>query len=314
MKIAILEPLGVSKDYLNEKIESKIGKGHDITYYPDRKEDEKTLIERSKDADIVVLSNIPYRKAVIEKCENLKMICVAFTGVDHVDVEYCKTKNILVCNCTGYSTSAVADLVFGFVVDLARNVIACDDRARNAGTKDGLVGWELEGKKFGVIGCGAIGTRVAKIADAFGCKVYAYSRSKKDIPGVEFTDLNTLLSECDIVSIHVPQNKDTIGMIGERELSLMKKTSILINTARGPIVDNNALCDALKSGRIAGAGIDVFDMEPPIPKDYPLASAPNTVLTPHVAFASAQAFEKRAVIIADDLKGFIEGCPINIIK
>lgn len=314
MKIAILEPLGVSKDYLNEKIESKIGKGHDITYYPDRKEDEKTLIERSKDADIVVLSNIPYRKAVIEKCENLKMICVAFTGVDHVDVEYCKTKNILVCNCTGYSTSAVADLVFGFVVDLARNVIACDDRARNAGTKDGLVGWELEGKKFGVIGCGAIGTRVAKIADAFGCKVYAYSRSKKDIPGVEFTDLNTLLSECDIVSIHVPQNKDTIGMIGERELSLMKKTSILINTARGPIVDNNALCEALKSGRIAGAGIDVFDMEPPIPKDYPLASAPNTVLTPHVAFASAQAFEKRAVIIADDLKGFIEGCPINIIK
>lgn len=314
MKISILEPLGVSKDYLNEKIESKIGKGHDITYYPDRREDEETLIERSKDADIVVLSNIPYRKAVIEKCENLKMICVAFTGVDHVDVEYCKTKNILVCNCTGYSTSAVADLVFGFVVDLARNVIACDDRARNAGTKDGLVGWELEGKKFGVIGCGAIGTRVAKIADAFGCKVYAYSRSKKDIPGVEFTDLNTLLSECDIISIHVPQNKDTIGMIGERELYLMKKTSILINTARGPIVDNNALCDALKSGRIAGAGIDVFDMEPPIPKDYPLASAPNTVLTPHVAFASAQAFEKRAVIIADDLKGFIEGCPINIIK
>ena len=131
----------------------------------------------------------------------------AFTGVDLVDIEYCREKGIRVCNCAGYSTVAVADLVFGFVIDLARNLLSCDEAVRKGGTKQGLVGFELEGKKFGVIGAGAIGERVLKIAQAFGCETYAYNRSKKEIPGVKFVTMEELLKTCDIVSLHVPADE-----------------------------------------------------------------------------------------------------------
>lgn len=128
-----------------------------------------------------------------------------------------------------------------------------------------------------------------------------------------FVDKETLLRECDIISLHVPQNSETIGLIGKAELAMMKPTALLINAARGPIVDNDALAEALKQGVIAGAGLDVFDMEPPIPKDYPLLTAPNLVLTPHVAFASQQAFEKRAVIVVENIKKWLAGKPQNVV-
>ena len=198
MKIVFLEPLGISEELLKEKISSVIDEAeHEIIYYKDRQEDTDTLIERSKDADIVVLSNFKYGREVMESCPSLKMVCVAFTGVDHVDIDYCREKGITVCNCAGYSTSAVADIVFAMVISLARNIIPCQDKARNGGTKDGLVGFELDGKTFGIIGTGAIGTRVAKIANAFGCKVIAYSRTKKDLPDVEFVTMEELLKKSD---------------------------------------------------------------------------------------------------------------------
>ena len=148
MKITFLEPLGISGDRLKGIVEQAIGTGHEVTYYPDRNEDPQVLTERSQGVDCVVLSNIKYGRDIMEKCQELKMICVAFTGVDLVDIPYCKEKGIRVCNCAGYSTVAVADLVFGFIIDLARNVLACNDAARNGGTKQGLVGFELEGKKI----------------------------------------------------------------------------------------------------------------------------------------------------------------------
>lgn len=306
MKIAILEPLGVPTSFLQDKITEAIGNQHDLVFFPDRKEDAETLIERSKDADIVVLSNIPFRENVLQHCPNLKSICIAFTGMDHVDLAYCKLHNIQVMNCAGYSTVAVADLVFGLTLALARNIKPCDAACRNGKTKNGLVGYELEGKRFGIVGLGAIGQRVAKIAQAFGCDVWAYNRSHKDINGVTLADLQTVMSTCDIISLHVPLNDETRGMIGARELSWMKPSALLINTARGGVVDTPALVAALKENRIAGAGIDVFDMEPPIPADYELMKCTNAIFTPHVGFATQQAFEKRAVIIANNLKIMVQ--------
>lgn len=313
MKITFLEPLGISGESLKEIVEPVVGTEHEITYYHDRNEDPAVLAERSQGADCVVLSNIKYGRDIIEKCPALKMICVAFTGVDLVDVEFCRERGIRVCNCAGYSTVAVADLVFGFVIDLARNILVCNDAVRKGGTKQGLVGFELEGKKFGVIGAGAIGERVLKIAQAFGCETYAYNRSVKEIPGVTFVSMEELLKTCDIISVHVPQTRDTIGLIGKEQFAVMKKNALFINTARGPVVDSQALADALNEGKIAGAAVDVFEMEPPVPQEHVLLHAKNLIATPHVAFASQQAFEKRAVIVAENIKSWLVGSMQNVI-
>ncbi len=313
MKVTFLEPLGISGEKLQAMAEEALGGRVEVTYYDTRIEDVEGLIQRSQGADCVVLSNFKYGREVISRCPDLKMICVAFTGVDHVDVEYCRERGIAVCNCAGYSTVAVADLVFGFIIDLARNVIPCDKVVRQGGTKAGLVGYELEGKKLGVVGAGAIGRRVIRIAQAFGCQVYAYSRTKKEIEGVTFVSLDELLETCDIVSLHVPLNDSTRGLIGEEQLKKMKNSAVLINTARGPVVDSQALAKALKEGVIAGAAVDVFEMEPPVPADHVLFGAPNLIVTPHVAFASQQAFEKRAVIVCGNIKKWLDGEPQNLV-
>lgn len=312
MNVVILEPLGVAKEKLLGLGREVLGNQVDLIYYDTRTEDVDELIERSKDADVVVLSNFQYRREIMEHCKHLKMVCVAFTGVDHVDMEYCREHDIMVCNCAGYSTVAVADLVFGFVIDLMRNILPCNEAVRAEGTKAGLVGCELAGKKFGVIGTGAIGMRTAKIADAFGCEVYGYSRTVKDVDYIKYVDLKELMELCDIISLHVPLNENTKGMIGAQELSYMKESAILINTARGPVVDAQALADALNEGKIAGAGIDVFEMEPPVPKDHPLLQAKNVVATPHIAFATKEAFEKRSVIVFDNIKKWMDGNPQNV--
>ncbi|WP_455810584.1 2-hydroxyacid dehydrogenase [Clostridium butyricum] len=313
MKLSILEPLGVEKEKFLDMAEKVLGDRVEITYYDNRVEDSETLIERSKDAEIVVLSNFQYRKDVIEKCPNLKMICVAFTGVDHVDIDYCKDRGITVCNCAGYSTVAVADLVFGLLINIYRNIVECNIVTRKGGTKNGLVGFELEGKKFGVVGTGAIGMRVANIAKAFGCEVYAYSRTVKEGKEIKYVDLNTLLSTCDVISLHVPLNENTKGLINEENIKLMKKNAVLINTARGPVVDSKALSDALKNNIIAGAGIDVFEIEPPIPVDHVLFNAPNLIVTPHVAFATKESMVKRAEIVFDNIDKYINGSSQNVI-
>ena len=206
----------------------------------------------------------------------------------------------------------MADLVFGLLIGLYRNLISCDSVCRREGTKDGLVGFELEGKTFGVIGTGAIGLRVAKIAKAFGCRVLAYSRTVKELPGITYVDMDRLLEESDIISLHVPLNDKTRGMIGAKEIGKMEKTAVLINTARGPIVDSKALAEALKEGRLAGAGVDVFEQEPPVPSDHPLFSAPNTIVTPHAAFATKEAMVKRAVTVFENVDFYLKGTPRNV--
>lgn len=314
MKLVIIEPLGVEDEKLLSMAKHALPESLEIQYYDTRVTDTETLIERGKDADIIAVSNLPLNADVINGCKNLKMLAVAFTGIDHIAMDACRERGITVCNCSGYSNAAVADLVFGMIVALYRNMIACDQAVRNGGTKDGLVGFELEGKKFGVIGTGAIGLRVAAIAQAFGCEVYAYSRTKKDIPGITYVNLDTLLSTCDIVSLHTPLNDSTRGLMGKAQFERMKPNAILINTSRGPVVDSQALADALNNGKIAGAGIDVFEGEPPIAKDHPLLNAKNTVITPHVAFATKEALVKRAVIVFDNIVKWLNGAPQNVMK
>lgn len=311
MKMVIIEPLGVEKERLLSMAEKALGTRVDIVYYDTKTTDTAELIRRGEDADIIVVSNLPLNEAVINGCKNLKLLSVAFTGVDHIAMDACRRNGVLVCNCAGYSTCAVADLVFGMLISLYRNVIPCDRVCREEGTKDGLVGFELEGKKFGVVGTGAIGLRVAKIAQAFGCEVLAYSRTVKEVEGVRFVDLKTLLSECDIVSLHTPLNSETKGLMDRERIGWMKKNAVLINTARGPVVDSNALAEALEEGRIAGACIDVFEKEPPVEKNHPLFSAPNAIVTPHVAFATKEALVKRAVIVFDNVAAYLDGAPKN---
>ena len=314
MKLVIIEPLGVDDEKLLSMAREALPDSVEIQYYNTRVTDTETLIERGKDADIIAVSNLPLNADVIRGCENLKMLAVAFTGVDHIAMDVCREKGITVCNCSGYSNAAVADLVFGMIVALYRNLPACGQAVRNGGTKDGLIGFELEGKKFGVVGTGAIGLKVAAVAQAFGCQVYAYSRTKKDIPGITYVDLDTLLSTCDIISLHTPLNDGTRGMIGKAQLDLMKPNALLINTSRGPVVDSAALADALNSGNIAGAGIDVFEGEPPIAKDHPLLTAKNVIATPHIGFATKEALVKRAVIVFDNIVKWMDGTPQNVMK
>ena len=312
MKIVVIEPLGIPMENLKATAEKIIGEKADIVYYDTKTTDTAELSERGKDADIIVVSNLPLKREVLENCKNLKMISVAFTGVDHIAMDYCREKGIIVSNCAGYSTESVAELVFGMLISLYRNIIRCDEAVRNGGTKDGLVGFEIKGKKFGIVGTGAIGLKTAEIAKAFGCKVYAYSRTQKEIEGITYLPLDELLSECDIISLHVPLTESTKGLINAEKLALMKKTAVLINTARGPVVDSSALAEALADGKIAGACIDVFENEPPVAKEHPLLNAPNVIATPHIAFATAEAMEIRAGMVFENVTAYLDGKPINV--
>jgi D-3-phosphoglycerate dehydrogenase len=314
MKIAIVEPLGIPNQELVSLItEAAPSEQLEIVTFDNRLEDEESLIARSAGADIVVVSNIKYPASVMEQCPNLKYLCVAFTGYDHIDMAYARERGIQVSNCAGYSTTAVAELAIAFAIDLARNVVPLNQAVRQGGTKAGFVGPELEGKRFGIIGAGAIGSRVAKLANAFDCEVVTYSRTKKDLPGVTFVELDELLATSDFVSVHVPQNPQTVGMIGAEQFALMKSSAYFINCARGPIVDSQALADALNEGCIAGAAVDVFESEPPIAADHPLLSAKNLIATPHIAFASYQAFAKRGAIIAHNIASYLAGEPDNLV-
>ncbi len=312
MKLVIIEPLGVEKEKLLGIAKEVMGDRVEVVYYDTRVTDTAELINRGKDADIIVEANLPLNADVIKGFEKCKLLSVAFTGIDHVAADACKEQGIMICNCSGYSNAAVTDLVFGMLISLYRYISKCDEAVRNGKTKDGLVGFELEGKKFGIVGTGAIGMNVAKVAQAFGCEVYAYSRTVKEGTGIKYVSLDELMSVCDIISLHVPSNAQTKHMINADKIALMKKSAVLINLARGPVLDSQALADALNEDKIAGACIDVFEMEPPIPSDHPLLNCKNTLLTPHVAFATKEAMVKRAYIVFDNVVKFLDGTPQNV--
>lgn len=316
MKIVVLEPLAVGEEELREIAKPIIDKGHDLVIYNDKSSDSQVLKERVRDCDVLVIANSPLRREIIEAAKNLKMISVAFTGYDHVDLEVCKERGIAVCNAAGYSTHSVAELAYGLMVALLRKVVPLDKVTRDGGTMAGYRQNDLYGRTLGVVGTGAIGKKVASLGLAFDCKVLAYNRSHDDelvAQGVEYMDLDNVLKESDIVTVHLPLTDETRGLISEDKFKLMKKDALLINTARGPVVDNEALAKALNEGWIAGAGIDVFDMEPPLPSDYPLLGAKNAVLTPHIGFATEEAMVRRAHIAFTNVDKWMEGSPQNVV-
>ena len=303
-----------TEEELEERKKPLEEKGCEFVSYP-KTTDIETLKEEAKDADAMIIANMPMPGEVISACEHLKFLDVAFTGVDHVGLDACREKKVAVSNASGYSNEAVAELVIGMTLSLMRNLPQVEKRVREGGTKDGLVGCEIKGKTVGIIGLGNIGTRSAELFHAFGANVLAQSRTKHaDAPEyVEQVSQEELLRESDIVVLHCPLNDSTRGMIDAGKLAMMKKSAILINVARGPVVNAEDLANALNNDVIAGAGIDVFTSEPPLPADEPLLHAKNTLLTPHIAFASEQSMSLRAEIVFDNLSAWMEGKQKNII-
>lgn len=315
MKISLLEPLNVPKSFIEELAQPIKDLGHEFVYYDEKTTDVNELKERTGDSDIVMIANNPYPKEAFVDAPNLKLINVAFTGIDHVDTDAANEQGIKVANAAGYSDQSVAELVIGLILDVYRQISVGNETIRQADFPGPIQGRELKGKTVGIIGTGNIGIKTAQLLKAFGVNLIAHSRSEveaaKDL-GVEYHSLDDVMKQSDIVTIHVPNSKETKGMLSREKLSLMKESAILINCARGPIVDNDALAELLNDGAIAGAGIDVFDMEPPIPADYPLLNAKNAVLTPHVAFLTDEAMVNRANIVFDTTTAYLNGEEKNI--
>ena len=312
--IVIMESLGISAVELAARKAPFEAQGHVFVDYP-KTTDPAKLIEEAKDADAMILANMPMPADVLRKCDKLKFIDVAFTGVDHVGLDAAKEKNIAVSNASGYSNEAVSELVIGTTLSLARNLRSVEDRCREGKDKTGLVGWEIKGKTVGIIGLGKIGTRTAELFHAFGATVLAQSRTHHDgiAEYIEQVTQEELLRRSDIVVLHCPLNDSTRGMINAEKLAMMKSTALLVNVARGPVVVEKDLAAALENGVIAGAAIDVFDKEPPLDTASPILHAPNCLVTPHVAFATQQSMSLRAEIVFDNLAKWMEGHQINTI-
>jgi len=308
MKIVSVEPIGINKERAEIIKKEFLELGHEFICYTDRKEDEDTLKERMRDADIVIISNIKLSRNVLETCPKLKMLSVAFTGIDHIDLDYCIERNIKVYNASGYATVAVAELTIGLMIDVYRHITILDRDIRKEGTRNNFLGKQLRGKTVGIIGTGAIGKETAYMLQAMGCEVIAWNRTEKEEVKkhkIKYVSLNELMKESDIISLHVPLTKDTYHLISKELLALCKKEAIIINTARGNIIDMEALAENLKQGSIAGAGIDVFEMEPPLPINHPLLNAPNCIIVPHVGYATREAFDIRIDIVIDNIKSWL---------
>jgi D-3-phosphoglycerate dehydrogenase len=312
MKIVLLESLAISDAALNGYAAALKNGGHEFAAYP-KDSSEAVQIERAKDADVIMLANMPLSAQVIESCGRLKYIDIAFTGYDHVAVDAAKKRGIQLSNASGYSTESVAELVLALALDLLRNIPQVERRCREGKTKEGLVGFELKGKTLGIVGAGVIGLRVAELFHALGCTILAYEPYPKANPPayITFAALDEVLAQSDIVTLHCLLNDSTRGLINRERIGRMKRGACLINAARGPVVDSAALATALNDGYLAGAGIDVFETEPPLDPAHPLLHSKNTIVTPHIAFASKESMELRAEIVFNNLGEWLKGNHLN---
>lgn len=317
MKIALLEPIGISKEALNRLSAGLKERGHEFVAYDAKTTDPEELIARSAGCQVVMIANNPYPEAVVRACPDLKLLDIAFTGIDHVAQDALKEQGVTICNAAGYSDETVAELAIGMAIDALRNVAKANDLVRKGGTSAGIGGREICGRTVGIVGLGRIGLRTAQLFQAFGAKVIAYNRSQNPKAlelGIEYKSLDEVLSQSDIISLHLPNNKETRGFISREKIALMKPDAVFINCARGPIVDNAALADALNEDKLGFVCADVFDMEPPLPEDYPLLHAKNTLLTPHQAFISEESMLRRAEIVFDNVYAWLDDKPINVCK
>ena len=318
MKIVILDafttnPGDLSWDWL--------GQYGEVTVYD--RTPRNQIVPRCKDADIVITNKTPLEKAEIDGMPHLKFVALLSTGFNIADGAYLREKGIPLCNIPAYSTGAVAQLVFSFITAFT-NAVAVHSDAVHAGEWTACPDFcfwktplqELAGKTLGIIGFGKIGQRVADIAEAFDMQILAASGHETDQSGrknFRWTNTDEIAREADFITLHCPLNANTEGLVNAEFLSKMQKTAYLINTSRGPVVDDRALADALNSGKIAGAGLDVLSVEPP-KADNPLLTAKNCLITPHIAWAGYETRARLVSVLQENFKAYFAGHPQNVVN
>jgi len=292
-------------------------KGTDVVAFPDHLDDEGDLAARLADFDIVMAmrERTPFTRALLGRLPKLKLLITAGMRNASIDMKAAAERGVIVCGTAGlpYPT---AELAWGLILALMRRIPA-EDRAVRDGRWQTTVGLGLNGKTLGVLGLGTLGSRAARVGGAFEMQVLAWSANltaeRAAEVGATLVSKDELLARSDIVSIHLVLGERTRGLIGARELGLMKRTAYLVNTSRGPIVDEAALVRALRDGTIAGAGLDVFDTEP-LPKDHPFRSLPNTVITPHLGYVTEETYRIFYGQAVEDIQAFLRGEPVRVLR
>ena len=309
MKIVIVDDLNLENNQIEE-----LGELAQVIVHND-KPSFKELFKRVKQADIVVTNTTKITKEVITATPHLRMIAAAATGAEAiVDTEAAKKKNIVITNVPHYASESVAELTFGLIVNLIRKISAADKSVRSGDNSfQPFLGWELKGKTLGIIGFGAIGKRVAEIALALKMKVLANDIKPKKKLGVTITSLKMLLKKSDVITIHCDLNSTSENLLGEREFSLIKKTAIIINTAREEIINETSLITAIKNKQIAGLGLELNILRKGL-RNHALLGFDNVVLTPHIGFFTKEALIRRKEIVFNNIISFLLDKPKNIFK
>ena len=317
MKIVILDGHSANPGDLSWKALEEFG---ELTVYDRTSKAE--IVERTKDANAILTNKVALREEVLEKLPNLKYIGVLATGYNIIDTAAATARGITVCNVPAYSTSSVAQMVFAYILTITNRVEHYTAQIREGewSRKSDFCYWdtplrELSGKTIGIVGLGDIGYRVACIAHYFGMDVYAFtSKNAPDLPEyIRKTTMDGLLAASDILTLHCPLTASTRELIDESALERMKRGAILINTARGPLVNEQAVAAALQSGQLAAYGADVMCAEPPA-ADNPLLVQPNAYLTPHVAWASIEVRTRLVNIAVENMRAFVDGAPQNVVN
>lgn len=315
MKIVVTDAKTISN---NNEYFNPLKEFGELYIYP--LSNEEQIKERIKDADIVLCNKNFYNAENLEVAKNLKYIGLFATGYNNIDVEYCRNNGITVCNAGSYSTDAVAQHTFALILNHYNKINKYNRLVEEAGwiKSDVFSPFvydmnELTGKTIGLYGYGNIARKVAKIAKAFDMRILACKRTPVDEAGIEFVDFETLIKESDIISVNCPLNDDSKLKFNAEAFGKMKKNAYFVNTARGGVMDEEALAYALDNDIIAGAAIDVLTVEP-MAEDCPLYNAKNITITPHVAWAALETRERLMGIVCDNIKAFLDGKPKNVVS
>lgn len=315
MKIVILDAQTITKGDISLSPLEKFGEvvTYNLTQYDE-------IADRVEDADAVICNKTVLNEGSLYKANKLRYIGLFATGYNNIDIDYCKAHNITVCNAGSYSTDAVAQHTFALILEHYSNIAKYNEFCHNGGWQTAQTFSpfvfnlnEVSNKVIGIVGFGAIGQAVAKIALAFNMNVLVYNRSKKEFDNVSFVDFDTLLKESDIVTVHCPLNSDSQNMFNAETFTKMKKGAFFINTARGAVMNEDALIDALESEHLSGAGVDVLSTEP-MTKDSNLPHTKNLILTPHIAWAPIETRQRLIEIVCKNLECFVDGTPINVVS
>ncbi|MFL2644187.1 MAG: 2-hydroxyacid dehydrogenase [Dehalococcoidia bacterium] len=308
------EPVVLKNTTLADKVYELADK---VEWHTTRPLTDDQTIELIKDADAVIniRGSVQFNKDVLSCCPNLKLISVWGTGVNHVDLEFAESKGIWVSNTPAYGAPYVAEQALALGLSVGRQIVSNHNRVVQGGWTAGYVN-EFYNKTLGVIGTGAIGQRMIELGKALGMKVIAWTFNptpeRASQYGISFVEFDDLLKNSDVISLHIPATSESVNLIDEREFKLMKDTCIVINTARGDVINQDALISALNNNTILGAGLDVFPQEP-LPENHPLTTLPNVVISPHVGGMAEAATMKGLEMTIDNLQSFAEGKPLHVV-